>query len=214
MVKIIDSDGTMKLTKLSVREAIEWPNGRRIVLKFNSKSNQLETKLDCWDLTMENFLSARKVGVRLPLKTRFITNVSRELIESIGDGSLTITPKLRQRRSAGKKANNRSKQLYTHTGGSKCFARRMEENSEQQGMGVGRGELWITVHKKKDGSYIIDEERIEEIEQQDESSRVLSQNDSMALVFGKEKPGRVRGVGFTPTPSQLYLRSEFTCAGQ
>ncbi|XP_025679848.1 uncharacterized protein [Arachis hypogaea] len=47
-------------------------------------------------------------------------------------------------------------------------------------------------------------ERIEEIEQQDESSRVLSQNDSIAQVFGKEKPGRVRGVGFGPTPSQIF----------
>ncbi|RYR21956.1 hypothetical protein Ahy_B03g067244 [Arachis hypogaea] len=47
-------------------------------------------------------------------------------------------------------------------------------------------------------------ERIEEIEQQDESSRVLSQNDSIAQVFEKEKPGRVRGVGFGPTPSQLF----------
>ncbi|XP_057745495.1 uncharacterized protein LOC130963389 [Arachis stenosperma] len=97
--------------------------------------------------------------------------VRRESIESIGDGSLTIAPKLRQR----KNAKNRSKQLYTHTGGSKSFARRMEE-----------------------------EKRIEEIEQQDESSRVLSQNDSIAQVFRKEKPGRVRGVGFGPTPSQLF----------
>ncbi|RYR28551.1 hypothetical protein Ahy_B01g052694 [Arachis hypogaea] len=61
---------------------------------------------------------------------------------------------------------------------------------------------------KKDGSYMNDEaraigERIEEIEQQDESSRVLSQNDSIAQVFGKEKPGRVHGVGFGPTPIQL-----------
>ncbi|QHO13697.1 uncharacterized protein [Arachis hypogaea] len=108
-----------------------------------------------------------------------------------------------------KNAKNRSKQQYTHTGGSKSFARRIEEESEQQGRIVGRGELWIAVHKKKDGSYMNDEaraigERIEEIEQQDESSRVLSQNDSIAQVFGKEKPGRVRGVGFGPTPSQLF----------
>ncbi|RYR01240.1 hypothetical protein Ahy_B06g080112 isoform B [Arachis hypogaea] len=63
--------------------------------------------------------------------------------------------------------------------------------------------------KKKDGSYMNDEaraigERIEEIEQQDESSRVLSQNDSIAQVFEKEKPGRVCGVGFGLTPSQLF----------
>ncbi|XP_020964564.1 uncharacterized protein LOC107611428 [Arachis ipaensis] len=85
----------------------------------------------------------------------------------------------------------------------------MEEESEEQGRRIGRGELWIKVHKKNDGSYMNEEaraigERIEEIEQQDESSRVLSQNDSIAQVFGKEKPGRVRGVGFGPTPTQLF----------
>ncbi|KAL4294521.1 hypothetical protein AHAS_Ahas18G0236400 [Arachis hypogaea] len=108
-----------------------------------------------------------------------------------------------------KNAINRLKLLYTHIGGSKSFAWRMEEDSEQQGRRVGRGELWITVHKKKDGSYINDEataigKRIEEIEQQDECSRVLSQNDSIAQVFRKERPSRVRGVGSGPTPSQLF----------
>ncbi|XP_025702891.2 uncharacterized protein [Arachis hypogaea] len=108
-----------------------------------------------------------------------------------------------------KNALNRSKQLYTHTGGSKSLARRREEESEQEGRIVSRGELWIKVHKRSDGSYINDEareigERLLEIEQEHESSRVLSQNDSLAQVFGREKPGRVRGVGLGPTPSQLF----------
>ncbi|XP_057747826.1 uncharacterized protein LOC130967021 [Arachis stenosperma] len=108
-----------------------------------------------------------------------------------------------------KNAINRSKQLYTHTGGSKSLARRREEESEQEGRIIGRGELWIKVHKRRDGSYINDEAReigkkLLEIEQLDESSRVLSQNDSLAQVFGREKPGRVRGVSFGPTPSQLF----------
>ncbi|KAL4355999.1 hypothetical protein AHAS_Ahas09G0042800 [Arachis hypogaea] len=34
-------------------------------------------------------------------------------------------------------------------------------------------------------------ERIEEIEQEDVSARVLSQNDFIAQIFGKEKPERV-----------------------
>ncbi|RYR24099.1 hypothetical protein Ahy_B02g057593 [Arachis hypogaea] len=97
-----------------------------------------------------------------------------------------------------KNAANRSKQLYTHTGGSKSFARRIEEESKEQGRRVGRGELWIKVHKKNDGSYINDEarvigERIEEIKQQDESSRLLSQNDFIA-----------QSTWYGPTPSQLF----------
>ncbi|RYR04197.1 hypothetical protein Ahy_B06g083817 [Arachis hypogaea] len=42
-----NSDGTIKLAKLSVREAIERPNGKMIMLKVNNKCNQLETKLNC-----------------------------------------------------------------------------------------------------------------------------------------------------------------------
>nr|XP_025679602.1 uncharacterized protein LOC112779518 [Arachis hypogaea] len=60
-----------------------------------------------------------------------------------------------------KNAENRSKQLYTHTGGSKSLARLGEE-----------------------------EERVEAIEQGDESSSLLSQNDSLAQALGKERPGR------------------------
>ncbi|XP_020960002.1 uncharacterized protein LOC107648177 isoform X2 [Arachis ipaensis] len=36
MVKIIDSDGTIKPAKLSVREAMERTNGRKIMLRFNN----------------------------------------------------------------------------------------------------------------------------------------------------------------------------------
>ena len=73
--------------------------------------------------------------------------------------------------------------------------------------------------QKRHGSYINDKaraivERIEEIGQQDESSKVLSPNDSIAQVFGKERPGRVRGVGSGPTPSQLFgLNSHVTVNG-
>ncbi|RYR13351.1 hypothetical protein Ahy_B04g070395 isoform G [Arachis hypogaea] len=74
-----------------------------------------------------------------------------------------------------KNVENQSKQLYTHTGGSKSLARLEEE-----------------------------EERIVEIEQHDESSRLLSQNDSLAQVLGKEHPGRVRGMGIGPTTSQVF----------
>ncbi|RYQ83668.1 hypothetical protein Ahy_B10g102434 [Arachis hypogaea] len=74
-----------------------------------------------------------------------------------------------------KNVEYRSKQLYTHTGGSKSLARLSEE-----------------------------EERIAKIEQHDESSRLLSQNDSLAQALGKEHPGRVRGIGIGPTTSQVF----------
>ncbi|RYQ87495.1 hypothetical protein Ahy_B09g095013 [Arachis hypogaea] len=47
-------------------------------------------------------------------------------------------------------------------------------------------------------------EAIEHIEGQDASHKGLSQNDSLAQVLGKEHPGRVRGMGFGPCPTQCF----------
>ncbi|RYR02367.1 hypothetical protein Ahy_B06g081162 [Arachis hypogaea] len=81
--------------------------------------------------------------------------------------------------------------------------------SEKQGRKVGRGEIFILKHKRSDGSYIHEEarkigEKIHEIEHLDESTRLLSQNDSLTQALGKEHLGRVRGIGHGPTPSQLF----------
>ncbi|XP_052107349.1 uncharacterized protein LOC127739783 isoform X1 [Arachis duranensis] len=84
--------------------------------------------------------------------------------------------------------------------------------SQKQGRTVGRGEVWILKHKRPDGSYLHKEaqrigEKIIEIEQLDESIRILSENDSLAQALGKEHPGRVRGIGHGPTLSQLFRPS-------
>ncbi|RYR21453.1 hypothetical protein Ahy_B03g066751 [Arachis hypogaea] len=50
-------------------------------------------------------------------------------------------------------------------------------------------------------------EKIVEIEQCDESTRILSENDSLAQALGKEHSGRVRGMNFGLTPSQLFCSS-------
>ncbi|RYR01716.1 hypothetical protein Ahy_B06g080583 [Arachis hypogaea] len=211
-VKIIDSDDTIKLAKLSVREAMERPNDRRIMLRFNNKkqavgdeagllSGVLDTRLrlydDCYEptLSIEENIENRSSGI------------DRDHWRWYLDYDYRAKPETKEK--CRKNAINRSKQLYTHIGGSKSLAQRREEESEQEGRIVGRGELWIKVHKRRDGSYINDEareigERLLEIEQQDEFSRVLSQNDSIAQVFAREKPGRVRGVDNGPTPSQLF----------
>ncbi|KAL4321651.1 hypothetical protein AHAS_Ahas14G0131800 [Arachis hypogaea] len=41
MVKIIDFDGIIKLVKLSMKEAMERPNSRRIMIKFNNKKQPI-----------------------------------------------------------------------------------------------------------------------------------------------------------------------------
>ncbi|XP_057719404.1 uncharacterized protein LOC130933813 [Arachis stenosperma] len=70
---------------------------------------------------------------------------------------------------------NRSKQQYTHTGGSKTMARKRHE-----------------------------EEAIELIESQDPSSKEFSQNDFLVQVLGKEHPGRVRGLGISTCSSRCF----------
>ncbi|MED6170656.1 hypothetical protein PIB30_033129 [Stylosanthes scabra] len=87
-----------------------------------------------------------------------------------------------------KNAANRSKQLYTHTSGSKSMARWRHDESRQQGRDVSRDEVWMMTHKKIDGSYI------------HQDAQVIS-------VLGKEHQGRVHGMGFRPTPSQLFGRN-------
>ncbi|RYR05485.1 hypothetical protein Ahy_B06g085349 [Arachis hypogaea] len=86
-----------------------------------------------------------------------------------------------------------------------------EQNIDYRPPGIDREHWrWFLDYRAKAET----KERIEEIGQQDESSKVLSPNDSIAQVFGKERPGRVRGVGSGPTPSQLFgLNSHVTVNG-
>ncbi|XP_052107561.1 uncharacterized protein LOC127740556 [Arachis duranensis] len=95
---------------------------------------------------------------------------------------------------------NRSKQLYTHIGSSKTLAREKDEVEREQGRSIGRVELFIMTHKKKDGSYIHPDAHVIS----DGSSKHLSQNDSLAQVLGKKHPGRVRALGAGPCPTQVF----------
>ncbi|RYR07288.1 hypothetical protein Ahy_B05g074609 [Arachis hypogaea] len=84
-----------------------------------------------------------------------------------------------------------------------------ETQEREQGRPVGRGELFIMTHKKKDGSYIHPDARvvsdvIANVERQDGSSKYLSQNDSLAQVLGKEHQGQVRALGVGPCSTQVF----------
>lgn len=117
-----------------------------------------------------------------------------------------------------KNAENRAKLTINHTGGSKKLKRKMSELMAETGQIVSRGTLYIHTHKRKDGTYINEEaqivcEKIFEIESQGTAPVVISPNDSLGQVFGKEHPGRVRGVGFGVCPSQVFgCRYQRFCA--
>ncbi|RYR26225.1 hypothetical protein Ahy_B02g060429 [Arachis hypogaea] len=88
---------------------------------------------------------------------------------------------------------------------------------KKQGRRVSRGEIWILQHKQLDGTYIHEEaqrigDKISKIEQLDETTRILSENDSFAQAFGKEHSGRVRGIVSTDTKATLL--SKFAAAAR
>ncbi|KAL4394791.1 hypothetical protein AHAS_Ahas02G0187300 [Arachis hypogaea] len=141
-VKIIDNP-----TRLSVREAMERPNGRKIVLRFNNakqaignEAGLLSGVLDSEGTIKKNILESMGKSwkeTRLRLYNAFYepTFTTEENIKhclpEIDRGHwrwfLDYRAKAETKEKCRKNAKNRSKQLSTHTGGSKSFARRMEE---------------------------------------------------------------------------------------
>ncbi|XP_016192133.1 uncharacterized protein LOC107633014 [Arachis ipaensis] len=123
-------------------------------------------------------------------------NARNHLFNKVYDEELTFAENLK-RKPAGIEANHWRKFLEYRL------------NEDTQGKTIGRGEGWTMSHKKKNGSYMNEDARlvgeaIELIESQDPSSKEFSQNDSLAQVLGKEHPGRVRGLGFSPCPSHCF----------
>ncbi|XP_060203412.1 uncharacterized protein LOC132631732 [Lycium barbarum] len=115
-------------------------------------------------------------------------------------------------------AENRRKQTYTHTNGSKSLPRRKAEEERKHGRPMSRGELWPLTHKRKDSTYMNEAakligEQIERIESQDGVSKKISEFDSLAQVLGKEHAGRVRGVDFGPTTTQVFGQTTYQFNG-
>lgn len=120
-----------------------------------------------------------------------------------------------------KNKNIRSKQKNLHTGGSKNFASYSEELVTTLGHPVERAELYLKLHLRKDGAPVNPEaesniEKINEL-MSEPSNRLQSTDltgsiawapdDIYSQVFGNERNGRVRGVGFGPTPSGRTVKN-------
>ncbi|KAL4287278.1 hypothetical protein AHAS_Ahas19G0170200 [Arachis hypogaea] len=95
-------------------------------------------------------------------------------------------------------------------GSAKSIARRRAELTEETGIEVSRVQMWDITHKKIDGSYVNEnakeiEEKIEvHSSQQPMESTVNSPLDALGVVFGKEHPGRVRGLGMGIVPTVAF----------
>ncbi|XP_072075788.1 uncharacterized protein [Arachis hypogaea] len=101
-----DSEGTIKKNILKVMEKF-W------------KETRLRLYNDFFEPT---FMTEQNIEHRPP-------GIDREYWRWF----LDYRAKAEMKEKCRKNAKNRSKQLYTHTGGLKSFARRMEEESEQHG---------------------------------------------------------------------------------
>ncbi|XLS70850.1 hypothetical protein HN51_027715, partial [Arachis hypogaea] len=82
--------------------------------------------------------------------------------------------------------------------------------TKETGKEVNRVQMWDITHKKIDGSYINEKakEIAEKIEahssQQPMKLTVNSPLDALGVVFGKEHPGRVRGLGMGAIPTIAF----------
>ncbi|KAJ1427612.1 putative transposase, Ptta/En/Spm, plant [Sesbania bispinosa] len=89
----------------------------------------------------------------------------------------------------------------------------------ETGKTIGRGPMWNMTHKKKDGSYVNDEareiwEKIDNhLSQRSEASSEFSLNDVVGVVFGKEHPGRVRGLGLGAVPTVEFKHTTTRLSG-
>ncbi|KAJ1378342.1 putative transposase, Ptta/En/Spm, plant [Sesbania bispinosa] len=113
----------------------------------------------------------------------------------------------------------RKKQTIPHTCGAKSLARRRHELKIETGKTIGRGPMWNMTHKRKDRSYVNDEareigEKIDNhLSQSVEASSEISPNDAVGVVFGKEHPGRVRGLGLGAVPTIAFKHTTTRISG-
>ncbi|CAN1183372.1 hypothetical protein LINPERPRIM_LOCUS42774 [Linum perenne] len=97
---------------------------------------------------------------------------------------------------------NKNMKKINHRSGSRPQQLWKNEYEVQHGEPPSRGDVFIAMHKGKDGKYKSDEakavgERIEEIQALGLARKNVASNDAFALALNKPKhPGRVRGLGY------------------
>ncbi|XP_070028365.1 uncharacterized protein [Nicotiana sylvestris] len=143
----------------------------------------------------------------------------QDIIKNVPDGipmdqwALYVTYRMKEeaKEHCKKNAQIRKNQL-PHTCGAMSSARRRAA-MKAMGKAFDRGKMWTETHKRKDGSYVTDEarvigERIEEIRSdRAESLDEPSPNDALGIVFGREHPVRVRGLGLGVVPTVAFKQT-------
>ncbi|XP_059636891.1 uncharacterized protein LOC132278992 isoform X4 [Cornus florida] len=107
-----------------------------------------------------------------------------------------------------KNKERRGKQTMMNTTGTKSFARVSAEIEEDEGIQLSRADLFIRTHVNKDGkatdaAALEMIENIRELQKSYSDSPIGSSNDLFSIVRGEKRTGRVRMLGFGPTPSDV-----------
>ncbi|KAH1032304.1 hypothetical protein J1N35_044478 [Gossypium stocksii] len=113
--------------------------------------------------------------------------------------------------------SSRQKQKFTHTAGSRSFARIAEAEEVSSGQTVGRLQLFDIKHRKKDGSPMTSEAReiMERLKEKNAEYKAVASTDSsvnhedidnriIIEVLGPERYGRVRFQGSGVTSTQYF----------
>ncbi|XP_068502538.1 uncharacterized protein [Phaseolus vulgaris] len=113
----------------------------------------------------------------------------------------------------------RKRQIIPHTGGAMSLSRRRNNLKIETGKNIGRAEMWKITHKRKNGIYV-NEEALEIGEKIDEliltnpkGGSNISPEDPIGVIFGKEHPGRVRGLSYGACPSLAFKGSTTRLSG-
>ncbi|XP_050245547.1 uncharacterized protein LOC126693581 isoform X1 [Quercus robur] len=123
-----------------------------------------------------------------------------------------------------KNKDRRSKQDDIHTGGSCGYVMHAAKKAKTDGHPIERAVLFQILRTRKDGSAVnpVMKEKMDKMKELlvdpknqlqsfDRSGSIAwSTDDVFAKVMGKERKGRIRGVGFGPTPSGQSSKTTLT----
>ncbi|KAJ1390449.1 putative transposase, Ptta/En/Spm, plant [Sesbania bispinosa] len=110
-----------------------------------------------------------------------------------------------------KNAINMAKQKYIHRMGPTNFARiRAKLQEKKNGDDVSQAEMFIETRQSRKGKEVDKDTQIviTKLQESIQSSSSESVEQAFQSIFGKEKPGRVRCLGRTITPSMLKKNEE------
>ncbi|KAF7831551.1 hypothetical protein G2W53_013884 [Senna tora] len=204
-VDVIDDQSVTKEIQLNMQGIWLLPVGERIILHFNESRQPIG---EAGGL-IAGFLGTVATDVGLfPISYRVWKKVPKSSKEKCYYD--IIKEKFHFEDAIGKRWILGS--IANHWRNNRCtlfkkfykFERSREENIEKHPPWIPK-EMWIAfVDYRLDPATV---EKITEIEMQQTSCQMIGQQDSLAQVLGPEPTGRVRGLGFGPTPSQVFKNS-------